>query len=301
MLSECAEREGVNGQRYLRLSLEDATGRITGFVWPEFRATVGSPALFAPASILATVQQFDGRTQLRVQRLDSLTLEQVNRATQLLPRHRCPARTQRSFDRLAKLEVDLPEPLDEFLRRVLLDPGIGIPFLRCRASVAHHHAYVGGLLVHSTEMLDIAAAEAQRTLPDDGWAPHLAQLGYLLHDLGKLRSVGEARRPLHALVVPHEFITLELLAPHLGWLAQRNARLATALRYVFAYLATPARARGTPGYFIAELVATLDQWSAAAYNQRNLAHLLHDHEPRSLGCGRVPRLSTGPARWSATL
>ncbi|MGC8473939.1 MAG: TatD family hydrolase, partial [Candidatus Dormibacteria bacterium] len=49
------------------------------------------------------------------------------------------------------------DPLSGFLRSVLLDPAIGLPFLRCRASVSHHHADVGGLLMHSTEMLDLAA------------------------------------------------------------------------------------------------------------------------------------------------
>lgn len=201
-------------------------------------------------------------------------------ATFLLPRRRCPDVALDGLERLARLETDLPSPLSDFLRQVLLDPAITLPFLRCRASVSHHHSYVGGLLVHSTEMLDFAAELTRQIIPNDAVSPHLAQLGYLLHDLGKLRSVGEIRRPQHALVVRHEFATIELLAPHLQWLEQRDAECATALRHTFAYLATPQATRRVPNHVVAEIVEKLDQLSAASHNRRDLRHLFQNHQRR---------------------
>lgn len=285
LLTGSEEHIGKHGRSYLRLRLEDATGSILGFVWSEFRGQAHVPALPAVVQVQGRAQEFDHRPQLRVEALSAVPVDQVRSATALLPRHRCPEAAHPAFDALAKLESALPAPLDGFLRAVLLDPAIALPLLRCRASVAHHHAFVGGLLVHSTAMLDHAARLAMDTLPNDATAPYLAQLGYLLHDLGKLRSVGEAQRPPHALVVRHEFLSIEMLAPHLKWLEQRDAGLATALRYVLSYLATPAKARPFSDYAVAEIVELLDQISAASHNGRDLGHLLSANRGRHGGQG----------------
>ena len=263
-----------SGQSCLQLTLEDASGRVTGFVWPECRPHISCPATPTPVSVTGTVQIYQSNAQLKIHTLAALVPDQVFCATALLPRRRCPDIALSALDRLAQLEQALPAPLDGFLRNVLLDPVIGLPLLRCRASVSHHHAYVGGLLVHSTAMLNQAAELTRSIVPHDVWSPYLAQLGYLLHDVGKIKSVGEVRRPQYALVVRHEITTIELLAPHLRWLEQRDHGHATALRHLFGYLATSANKRGIPNHVIAEVVATLDQLSAASYNKRDLVYLL---------------------------
>lgn len=234
LLSGCTEQVGHSMQPRLQLTLEDATGRATGFVWPEARSATNCPSTPSPVSAQATVQIFEGKPQLKLHSVAPAHPSSVASATGLFSRRRCPDVALPALDRLARLEQDLPAPLDGFLREVLLDAQIGLPFLRCRASVRHHHANVGGLLVHSTEMLDLANEITQRIIPDDQWSPYLAQLAYLLHDMGKLKSVGELRRPMYALVVRHEMMTIEMLAPHLRWLEERAAHLAVALRYVFA-------------------------------------------------------------------
>lgn len=281
LLTGHSEHTGKSGQARLQLTLEDATGRATAFVWPEARDAVAIITAPTPVFVTATAQLFEGKAQLKVHSLEAADPEHLVSATALLPRRRCPDAALPALERLVRLERDLPAPLNEFLRRVLLDSRISLAFLRCRASVSHHHSSIGGLLVHSTEMLDLAQEITHRIIPDDEWSPYLAQLAYLLHDLGKLKSVGELRRPEHALIVSHEFLTIEMLAPHLGWLEQHDARMAVALRHVFAYLATPFRARATPHHIIAEVVETLDQWSAATHNRRTLDHLLN----RSTGSG----------------
>ena len=277
LLTGVGDHVGQSGQSCLQLTLEDATGRIIGFVWPECRPHLACPATPVPVAVSGLVQVFQGHAQIKVRTLTPLGVEQVASATALLPRRRCPDIALPGLKRLSELEQSLHDPLSGFLRSVLLDPAIGLPFLRCRASVKHHHAHVGGLLMHSTDMLDQAAELTRKIIPQDAWSPHLAQLGYLLHDLGKLRTVGELRRPHYALVVPHEFATIELLAPHLRWLEQRDLALATALRHLFSYLAAPGKARTTPNHVVAEIVEKLDQLSAASHNQRDIDYLLEGH------------------------
>lgn len=273
LLTQSREAVGRNGRR-LHLTLEDATGVTFGVVWPDSRPFVQLPATPSPVTVSGDVRAFAGVPELHVRSLAALHASQVAYATALLPRHRCSNQAALAFDRLAKLESELPPPLDDFLRHILLDPNIGVPFLSCRASVSHHHAYIGGLLVHSTEMLDQVAGLVRHVLPDDPWASPVAQVGYFLHDVGKLRSVGESSRTRHGLQVSHEIQTIELLAPHLRWLEGRSPELATALRVVLAHQATPHRSRKAAPYAVAEIVNMMDQCSAAAYNQRDTTHLL---------------------------
>lgn len=295
LLTGVGDHVGPSGQACLQLTLEDAHGRVTGFVWPEVRPHVTVPAPPSAVQIAAHVQAYQGHPQLKVHAVTPLAPEQLDRATTLLPRRWCPEAAWPALDQLAQLERALPAPLGGFLRNVLLDPTIGLPLLRCRASVNHHHAFPGGLLVHSTEMLDMAAGLTRRIVPNDPWSPFLAQLGYLLHDLGKLRTVGEQRRPPYALVVGHAFITIELLAPHLRWLEQQDLALATALRHVFSHLAIPAAARRVPNHVVAEVVDKLDQLSAARHNQRDLAHLLAHAYPRTSADSATPARRVHPS------
>lgn len=274
LLTACTEREGGSGQARLQMALEDSTGSAVGFGWPESRPGIALPRTPSAVSVRAKVSMFEGKPQLKVLCLTGLEPEQVACAAALLPHRRCPDAAVGALNRLIAFECELPDPLDGFLRQVLLDPSIGLPLLRCRASVDHHHAYVGGLLVHSTEYLDVAAELARRALPEDSWAPHIARLGCLLHDLGKLRSVGESHRGQYGLVTPHELLTIEILAPHLAWLDRRSPELTAGLRHVLGYVATPHHARRVPDYFVAEIVTTLDHCSAAHHRRRDLAHLL---------------------------
>jgi hypothetical protein len=286
LLTECNEKPCSSGGTRLQLVLEDSDGSVLGFVWPERRGFIGAAPLFTPVEVLAEVKIFDGEPQLRVQQLNGLQPDDVDCASELLPLRRCPIDAHGALKRLIELERSLPEPLGGFLRRALLDPAIGIPLLRCRASVNHHHAQPGGLLLHCTSALDIAANLARWALPTDANAPAMAQLGYLLHDLGKLRSVGESSRSLHGLVIRHEIQSLLLLAPHLKWLESQDADLGAALQYILAYLATPAKSRPWGEYLVAELVASLDTWSAAGHNGRDMSALLGGHKA---GAGNKPQ------------
>lgn len=278
LLTECTEKPCGGGDLRQQLVLEDSEGSVLGFVWPERRSLISTVAAGTPVEVQGTVQLFNGQPQLRIQQLNALQPDQVECAADLLPLRRCPAEARDALKCLIAFERSLPEPLDGFLCRVLLDSAIGVPLLRCRASVGHHHSQVGGLLLHSTSALDIAANLGRWALPADPLAPAMTQLGYLLHDLGKLRSVGESSRPLHGLVIRHEIHSLMLLAPHLKWLESQDADLAAALQYVLAYVATPPKSRPWGEYLVAELVTSLDAWNAAGHNGRDLTSLLSGYK-----------------------
>jgi len=254
---------------HLKLTLADATGSVLGFVWPEHRDQVRLPPTGLPVQVEAAVRLHDDRAQLSVLRLEPLGPDAVVNAADLV----CAPGLERIHRLLRSLERSLPQPLRGFLTRVLLDPAIGSPFLACRASAAHHHPEPGGLVVHSLENLDLIGATVMRTLPDDPASAAIAQIGYFLHDVGKIRTVGASARPPLYHVLRHETHNLLLLAPHLAWLRDQSPELHAALVHVLEYVATPASARTRPRYFPAEVVVQFDQWSAAAHACRDIKAL----------------------------
>lgn len=253
----------------LQLTLSDATGSVLGFVWPENRHQVRLPPIGLPVNLEATVRSHEGRPQLCITRLDALEPDDVELAADII----CAPGQDPIHQLLRELELSLPQPLRRFLARVLMDPGIGSTFLACRASGRHHHPGKGGLIAHSLENLDLIATTVRRTLPGDPVSVAIAQLGYLLHDVGKIRTVGASKRPELHHVVRHETHNLLLLAPHLDWLRMQAADIYAGLSYVMEYVATPAAARSRARYFPAEVVVQFDQWSAAAHSCRDLKAL----------------------------
>ena len=266
---------------HLQLTLADATGTVLGFVWPEHRHQTRLPPIDHPVQVEATVRRHEGRPQLCITRLDALDPDQVTVATDVI----CAPGQDRIHGLLRNLELSLPQPLRGFLARVLLDPGIGSPFLACRASGRHHHAGQGGLVVHSLENIDLIGATVKRTLPDDPVSVAIAQIGYLLHDVGKIRTVGASNRPALHHVVRHETHSLLLLAPHLEWLRSQAAEVHAGLCYVLEHLATPAASRSRARYFPAEVVVQFDQWSAAAHARRDIKALCRPGRSRHAEVG----------------
>ncbi len=277
-LSSIQHKTSASGRPRTVLELEDSTGAVRGIVWAEHQAYC--EGLVAPSyvKVLARVHDFNGRTELHVCKIREESPETITQGARLLPLSQCPTVAHRALAQLEKLEADLHGPMKGFLRRVLLDPSIGIPFLRCRGSVRHHHAYPGGLAVHSTAHLDLVQYAVFSVLEDDGHAAGIAKVVYVLHDIGKIKTVGETRRPPHGLVVRHETHSLTVLAPHLKWLERQDRDIATAFQYVLDYIATPAQARGPSKYLVADIVVAVDQWSAASFNGRDLGSLLSRKE-----------------------
>ena len=266
---------------HLKLSLADATGTVLAFVWPEYRDQAQLPPLGRPVQVQATVRVHEERSQLRIHRLAALDADVVAFAADLV----CTPEQARVHGLLRALEQSLPQPLRGLLARVLLDPAIGIPLLACRASGQHHHAEPGGLGVHCLENLDLIGATVRRTLPDDPDSVAIARIGYFLHDLGKIRTVGATVRPVLHHVVRHEIHTLLLLAPHLAWLQNQSSELHAALVHVLEYVAMPAASRTRARYFPAEVVVQFDQWSAAAHARRDLSALCRTSGTRRAEAG----------------
>lgn len=243
---------------------------------------VYAPAEFATSlqpgqliNVEGPMRQARRRIEMTAHELKLLDADSIgSSAVAMLPKSACPVDALSALQALEVLEFRLPTHLRGFLIRVLLDSRISRPLLQCKASVRHHHAGHGGLLVHSTQLLPVIPALCDSLLPDDSEAWALASLGYLFHDVGKVVTIGSAAYPATLRNLRHESEGLWLLAPHLQWLEERDPASAVVLRYIFDFVATPAAERKQAKYLVADMVVMLDRLSAGADNRRGKSDLL---------------------------
>ncbi len=110
----------------------------------------------------------------------------------------------------------------------LRDPcGLGARFLYWQASTRYHHVYEGGLAIHS---LDVAKALFIHPNIRPERREIMAVAG-LVHDIGKLWTYDrDGRLTPTGKQLCHEQVNLEVLAPTLSKLDQRDPRLTAELR-----------------------------------------------------------------------
>jgi hypothetical protein len=268
LLTEVRHCEKTSGEPYMRLVLDDAQRSTVGFLWAEHMHQAWP--LTVPAVVQITGRPV-GRGEdaaLSISTLQFLHPASIDTGIQLLPIRFCPKLALQAFASLMHWERTWPVALRRFVGQVLVDPEIGIPFLRTRAAGRYHHAYRGGLLQHSAELLDLVPALVRRLMPDCPHAVAVTQVAALFHDLGKIHTVGQGdgQRP----VLPpdwaertHEALSLKMLTPHLKALSAFCPETASVLFEVFTYLSQPHATRGHARSLVIDIVRFIDQMSTA--------------------------------------
>lgn len=199
----------------------------------------------------------------RVVEIVPALLDQIPNAAKLLPLLWAPPIARDALAWLVGFADGLPDPvLREFLSRVLMDPRIGIRLLTARSSNQHHHAYFGGLLVHTVEVMQIAGQMAIRKFGDQPRRIAQCQLAALLHDLGKVVTHPQIRPARRSEYQRHEVVTRHLVEPHMAWLRLADAETARELDAALRLHATPPGQRRRAVSVIAEILCLADQLSA---------------------------------------
>jgi 3'-5' exoribonuclease len=174
-------RQTRTGADFIRLSLADRTGVVTGVIWDDVERVSGTIRMGEPIQVTGTISEHPryGR-QVIVRTLDFPRHVDWSR---LLDGPTTPvAELERQLDALL---ASLQDRQLRALTEALLGGGskTGRAFRRAFAAKYNHHAYHAGLLEHSLQVAHATAAAAE-ILPD--MDRDLAVCGALLHDIGKL-------------------------------------------------------------------------------------------------------------------
>jgi len=174
-------RQTRAGADYIRLSLADRTGVVTGMVWDDLESASTTARAGEPLRVTGVFSEHPryGR-QINVRTLhrpDKVNWDRLIDA---------PATPVAELERQLAAHItglrDLH--LAALMQRLLGDESVsGHAFRRAFAAQYNHHAYRSGLLEHSLQVADATAAAAEIFAGVDR---DLAVCGALLHDIGKL-------------------------------------------------------------------------------------------------------------------
>lgn len=172
----------------------------------------------------------------------------------------CVTPVLQNFDTLIS---EVRDPLlHEFVRNAMYVREIHQRFLMAPASIDNHHAYPGGLAMHSLEVVELFLEQAHWPLPLTQTACELGIVCALFHDVGKvatdLRDFDPSERRW-----AHERRGIQLLQKPLQRLSQKNPELARALRY---HLVDHRTCKGASGRLL-QTLRYADQASACINNE----------------------------------
>ena len=174
------QRTGSNGSRYLDMNLADRTGEINCKMWD---GNVAPPPVGSVIKVRGLVQEYNGRIQLRVERLRASTEEDHVDLRQLVP---CaPEKPEDMYQEIVETVARFQrEDLRKLVTEVLRMAGDRLMYFP--AAQRLHHAERSGLLHHTTGMLRTARAVV-------GVYPwlnaDLLYAGVILHDLCKTEEM----------------------------------------------------------------------------------------------------------------
>lgn len=174
------QRTGSNGSRYLDMNLTDRTGEINCKVWD---GNVAPPPAGTVIKVRGLVQEYNGRLQLRVERLRQPTAEDDVDLSKLVPcAPESPEKMRSEIDET--IDRFKSEDLQKLVREMLRLAGDKLEWFP--AAQRLHHAERSGLLHHTTGMLRTAEhiIEAYPWLNGD-----LLRAGVILHDLSKIAEM----------------------------------------------------------------------------------------------------------------
>jgi len=174
------DQRAFDAGEYTILTFGNSTGRLPSApFWADAQAQVEGIRTGHVVQVIGTVADYRGRRQLRVTSLRLLPEAAVD-VRSLLP---SVGDVGRYWETLDGWRADIAKPR---LARVLAlfydDDEFRHRYGACPASVAGHHASIGGLLKHTVEVGAIGRTIARVCGADQD----IVMAGVLLHDIGKL-------------------------------------------------------------------------------------------------------------------
>ena len=171
------QRASKKRKNYLDMTLADKSGSINAKMWD---GTVQPPLAGSIVKVRATGNEFNGRMQLRVEKIRATESRDAVDMSTLIP---CAPRDPKEMlDEVVRAADHIADPDLRKITCELLDRA-GDKLLTFPAAKQMHHAERGGLLHHTTTML--RAANAIMTVYPQLNAS-LLTAGVIVHDLAKI-------------------------------------------------------------------------------------------------------------------
>jgi 3'-5' exoribonuclease len=181
-------RPNRNGNLYLQVELSDRSGSLSARMWnagdAEYRGFEDGDFVRVEGS----TQVYQGGLQMIATSICKARTEEIEFADFM---HLSPVEIDRLAARLAELLRGMRDPhLRNLAECFLADEEFMRRFARAPAGIKNHHAYLGGLVEHVVNLMEIAARIVDRYPAIDR---DLLLFGAFLHDIGKIEELSSER------------------------------------------------------------------------------------------------------------
>lgn len=181
-------RPNRNGNLYLQVELSDRSGTISARMWNASEAEYRNFDDGDFVRVEGTAQLYQGAMQLIASAICKARHEEIEYAD-FMPVS--PAQIDRLAVRLGELLRSIGNPhLRTLAECFLMDEEFMNKFTRAPAGVKNHHAYVGGLLEHVVNLMEVVTRVAPCYPAVD---PDLLLMGAFVHDMGKIGELSYDR------------------------------------------------------------------------------------------------------------
>ena len=169
-----------NGKPFLTLILADKTGEIEAKLWDVSETDEKAYAAEATVKVQGEVQNFRGRSQLKIRQIRLTTDTDGVKKADLI--QTAPLSQEEMLEKVTQYIFEMTNPNIQRVTRYLLKK-YQDDFLVFPAATKNHHEFMSGLAYHVVSMLDLAKriAGLYPSLNKD-----LLYAGVILHDLGKV-------------------------------------------------------------------------------------------------------------------
>lgn len=167
--------------KFLSLSLGDKTGEIEAKVWDNAEELGAGFNTADFVLVKGTVTTYNQRLQLTLEAIKKVTVKEAD-LVHFLPGS--PREVTEMWDRLQQKIAQITNPyLVKLIQQVFADEELTKRFCRAPAAKSHHQAYLGGLLEHTLNVMELAEGIAATY---EGIDQDLLLTGALFHDIGKI-------------------------------------------------------------------------------------------------------------------
>jgi 3'-5' exoribonuclease len=181
-------RPNRNGNLYLQVELSDRTGSISARMWNASESDYRNFDDGDFVRVEGSTQLYQGGLQLIAANICKARYEEVDPAD-FMPL--TPAEIDQLAVRLGELLRGMSNPqLVTLAECFLMDDDFMQRFMRAPAGVKNHHAYVGGLVEHVVNLMEVAHAVAPFYPAVDA---NLLLMGAFMHDMGKINELNYDR------------------------------------------------------------------------------------------------------------
>jgi len=184
MISQPILRSTTRGDLYIAMFVSDKTGRLNGRIWQATEELYNSLPKEGFAHIKGRSEIYQNAMQIVGDHISAVPAEKVD-INDYLPR--TEKNIKQMFDDTVKIAAEIKNPFLKSLTNAFIsDKELMKKFCTAPGGTQNHHGYIGGLLEHTNNMLNVAKAMMPfyPQLQSD-----LVLAGIFLHDMGKTEEL----------------------------------------------------------------------------------------------------------------